>query len=72
VRSSSSPWLATTRGRSTMSGGLFEEMKVAWDLLAIKQARVLGDHKFMLEFDSDVDRMRIVDGSLWRHRHQLS
>jgi hypothetical protein len=47
-------------------------MKVAWDLLAIKQARVLDDHKFMLEFDSDVDRMRIVDGSLWRHRHQLS
>jgi hypothetical protein len=29
--------------------------------------RVLGDNKFMLKFDTDETRKRIIDGGPWRH-----
>jgi hypothetical protein len=44
-------------GNKFNAQGLFEEMKVAWGLLTMKPARVLGDNKFLLEFNSDEDRV---------------
>jgi hypothetical protein len=66
-----SKFLAMARyysGKKYNSRGLFEEMKVACGLLAMKPAKVLGENKFMIEFDSEVVRRRIVDGGPWRHR----
>jgi hypothetical protein len=51
-----------------MPRGLFEEMKVAWGLHSMQPARVLGDNKFMLEFDTKEIKRRNVDGDPWRHR----
>jgi hypothetical protein len=44
---------------------------VAWGLITMKPARVLSDNKFLLEFESDEDRTRIVDDSMWRHREDV-
>jgi hypothetical protein len=48
--------------------GLFEEMRVSWGLHSMKPVQVLGDNMFMLEFDSEWVKRRVVDGRPWRHR----
>jgi hypothetical protein len=48
--------------------GLFEEMSVAWGLQSMKQLQVLGDNKFLLEFDSEEIKQRVVEGGPWRHK----
>jgi hypothetical protein len=40
--------------------GLFEEMNVAWGLQSMQLARVLGDNKFMQEFDMDEVRRKLL------------
>jgi hypothetical protein len=55
-------------GKKYNAKGLFEEMKVAWGLLSMIPAKVLGNNKFLLEFDFTLVRDRVVDGGLWRHR----
>jgi hypothetical protein len=55
-------------GKKYNARGLFKEMKVEWDLHSMQLARVLGGNKFMLEFDTDEIRRRIVEGGPWRHR----
>jgi hypothetical protein len=48
--------------------GLFEEMSGAWGLQSMKQLQVLGDNKFLLEFDSEEIKQRVVEGGPWRHK----
>jgi hypothetical protein len=55
-------------GKKFNTRGLFEEMRVAWDLNTMKPAKILGDNKFMMEFDSSDARRRVVEGGPWRHR----
>jgi hypothetical protein len=55
-------------GKKYNARGLFEEMKVAWGLHTMQPACVLGDNKFMLEFDAEETRRRIVEGGPWRHK----
>jgi hypothetical protein len=60
-------FLAMTRyysGKKYNARGLFEEMRVAWGLHDMKLARVLGDNKFMLDFESEEIRIRVVEGGL--------
>jgi hypothetical protein len=38
-------------GKKINVKGLFEEMRVAWGLNTMKPTRILGDNRFMLEFD---------------------
>jgi hypothetical protein len=47
-------------GKKYNAKGLFEEMKVAWGLLSMKPAKVLGNNKFLLEFD-----FTLVRDELW-------
>jgi hypothetical protein len=54
-------------GKKFNMKGLFEEMGVAWGLHTMKPARILGDNRLMLEFDSYEIRRRIVDGGPLRH-----
>jgi hypothetical protein len=55
-------------GKKFNATGLFEEMRVAWGLNSIKLVKILGDNRFMLEFDSPEARRRVVEGGPWRHR----
>jgi hypothetical protein len=68
-------FLAMTRyysGKKYNARGLFEEMKVAWGLHGMKLARVLGDNKFMLEFESEEIRRRVVEGGWGLHDMKLA
>jgi hypothetical protein len=44
---------------------------VAWGLHDMKSTHVLGDNKFMLEFESEEIRRSVVEGGPWRHRVML-
>jgi hypothetical protein len=48
--------------------GLFEEMRVAWGLQSLNPVQVLGDNKFLLEFDSEVIKQHVTQGGPWRHK----
>jgi hypothetical protein len=52
--------------------GLFEEMRVAWGLHSMKPVQVLGDNKFLLEFDSEMIKQCVVEGGPWRHKGDTS
>jgi hypothetical protein len=34
----------------------------------MKPVQVLGDNKFLLEFDSEVIKQHVVEGEPWRHK----
>jgi hypothetical protein len=48
--------------------GLIEEMRVVWGLHTLKPVQVLGDNRFLIEFDSDEVKQRVMDGGPWRHK----
>jgi hypothetical protein len=48
--------------------GMFEEMRVAWGVHNLKPVQVLGDNRFLIEFESNEVRRRVVDGGQWWHK----
>jgi hypothetical protein len=54
-------------GKKSNACGLFEEMKVAWGLHNIKPMQILGDNRFLIEFDTEEAKQRVVEGGPWRH-----
>jgi hypothetical protein len=40
---------------------------VAWGMHYMKLVKILGDNRFMLEFDSAETRKRVIEGGPWRH-----
>jgi hypothetical protein len=48
--------------------GLFKEMRIAWGLPSLKPVQVLGDNMFLIEFDSEEVKQRVVGGGPWRHK----
>jgi hypothetical protein len=55
-------------GKRFNERGLFDEMCVAWGLPSLSAPKILGDNRYLLEFDSMVVRDRNVEGGPWRHK----
>jgi hypothetical protein len=55
-------------GKKFNARGLFEVMRIAWGLLLLKPVQVMGDNRFLIEFDSEEVKQRVVDGGPWRHK----
>jgi hypothetical protein len=49
-------------GKRYNKRGLFDEMRVAWGLPNLSSPKILGDNKYLLEFDSLEVRDHIVEG----------
>jgi hypothetical protein len=66
-----SSYLAMARlylGKRFNERGLFEEMWISWGLAQLAAPNVLGDNKYLLEFDSEEVRDRVVNGGPWWHK----
>jgi hypothetical protein len=55
-------------GKKFNARGLFEETKVAWGLFSLKSVQVLGDNRFLIEFDTEEAKRRVIKGRPWRHK----
>jgi hypothetical protein len=49
-------------GKKFNERGLFEEMCIAWGLPSLAAPKIMGDNRYLLEFDSVVVRDGIVEG----------
>lgn len=48
--------------------GLFDEMSTAWGLQNLRTARDLGENRFLIDFDHEVDFYRVMNGGPWKHK----
>jgi hypothetical protein len=63
-----SSYLAMARfysGKRFSKRGLFEEMRIDWGMSSLVAPKVLGDNKYLLEFDREDVRDRVVNGGPW-------
>jgi hypothetical protein len=63
----SSPWLGTTQATGSVKEA-YSMMRIAWRLPSLIAPKILGDNRYLLEFDIMVVRDRIVEGGPWRHK----
>jgi hypothetical protein len=47
---------------------LFSDMIVAWGVERLGGLEKIGDYNFRLEFTTEVEKWRIIDGGPWRHK----